>query len=148
MRNSGPEKLVEKEILAFGKQVGFDLTVVDTAAVYNPMAGRYLRKQASESLPDIIGNYGPLSVWIELKAKGQRSAINAKKNAHQKAFLIRKIKQGSFAIVTDSAEHFNQIWNRYRMASNFDKMHLLLNDLPQPRGIKARNHQQTFGPRP
>jgi len=44
--------------------MGFDLTVVDTSAVWNPMAKRYLRRQASESLPDLIGNFGPTSVWI------------------------------------------------------------------------------------
>ena len=45
MRNSGPEKLVEKEVTTWAEYMGFDLTVVDTAAVWNPMAGRYLRRQ-------------------------------------------------------------------------------------------------------
>jgi hypothetical protein len=69
MRYTGAEKsITEPEILAWGLKNGFDLTVVDTSAVYNPYAKRYLRSQASESLLDIIGNYKSLSVWIELKA--------------------------------------------------------------------------------
>lgn len=147
MRNTGPEKQVEMEIRAWAKAVGFDLTVVDTAAVWNPMAGRYLRRQASESLPDLIGNHGSLSVWIELKAKGQRSAINGAKNRHQKEFLIRKIKQGCFAVVTDSVEHLNDIWAKYRKASPYDRFQILIDDLPKPRTTNLFVHQHNAAKR-
>lgn len=132
MRNSGPEKTIaEPEVLNWAKINGFDLTVVDTAAVYNPMAKRYLRRQASESLPDLIGNHGPLSVWIELKAPGCRSAINHKKNLHQRDFLVRKINQGCFAVVTDGSLHLAQIWRKFRDCKTLiDRRAILLADLP------------------
>lgn len=133
MRKSGPEKQVEIEIRAWANRNGFDLTVVDTSAVWNPMAGRYLSRQASESLPDLIGNYGSLSIWIELKAKGQRSSINSKKSRHQREFLIRKINQGCFACVSDGVEHLNTLWIKYKTANAIDRRALLLGDLPQIR---------------
>lgn len=135
MRNSGPEKTItEPLVLAWARQVGMDLSVVDTSAVWNPMAKRYLRRQASESLPDLIGNYGPTSVWIELKAPGGRSAINAKQNKHQRDFLVRKIKQGCFACVTDGPDHMRGLFARWVSAPTLqDKVFTLLNDLPRAR---------------
>lgn len=138
MRNSGPEKYVETEVLSWANRMGFDLTVVDTSAVWNPIANRYLRRQASESLPDLIGNYGSLSVWIELKAPGKRSAINSQK--HQRHFLIRKIKQGCFAVVTDGVAHLSQIWHKYKAAQHFDRKAILIEDLPQERITKLSAH--------
>lgn len=130
MRYRGPEKsITEPEILAWGLKNGFDLSVVDTAAVYNPYAGRYLRRQASESLPDLIGNHGPLSVWIELKAPKKRRSIL--QTPHQLNFLKRKIEQGCFACVTDSALHLNELWHKYKTASEDQKKSILLADLPQ-----------------
>jgi hypothetical protein len=133
MRTSGPEKIVESEIRAWGARNGFDLTVVDTSAVWNPKACRYISRQASESLPDLIGNHGPLSVWIELKAPGARSSINSGKSLHQREFLVRKIKQGCFAVVTDGVSHMDMIWLKYRRAELFDKAAILINDLPVTR---------------
>jgi hypothetical protein len=141
MRNTGPEKLVELEVLGWANRVGFDLSVVDTAAVWNPMAGRYLRRQASESLPDLIGNYGPISVWIELKARGRRAAINQQR--HQREFLVRKIKQGCFAVVTDGEAHMAEIWRKYKAASEFDKPAVLLADLPTGRLTSLSVHPGT-----
>ena len=69
MRSTGKEKtMTEPLIRRWAKKNGFDLTVVDTSAVFNKYAKRFIRSQASESLPDLIGNYKSLSVWIELKA--------------------------------------------------------------------------------
>jgi hypothetical protein len=141
MRNSGPEKTItEPEVLAWANRAGMDLSVVDTSAVWNPMAGRYLRRQASESLPDLIGNYGPTSVWIELKAPGKRSVINAKGSRHQREFLIRKIKQGCFACVTDGEQHLRALFTRWVNAPDIqEKVFILLNDLPQSREFFLQN---------
>lgn len=143
MRNSGPEKIVEAEVLAWALKNGFDLSVVDTSAVWNPMAGRYLRRQASESLPDLIGNHGALSVWIELKAPGQRSNINAPKSRHQREFIVRKIRQGCFACVSDGAAHLTKLWEKFRLASSFDRPSVLINDLPTIRVTKLFSHQDS-----
>lgn len=131
MRYTGAEKsITEPEILAWGLKNGFDLTVVDTSAVYNPYAKRYLRSQASESLLDIIGNYKSLSVWIELKAPKKRRSIL--QSPHQIAFIERKIKQCCFACVTDSALHLDDLWRKYTQASTEEeKQSILLADLPR-----------------
>jgi len=134
MTNAKPEKLVEVEILAFGKRHGFDLTVVDTSAVWNPQANRYLSRMASESLPDLIGNWNSVSVWIELKARGCRSVINSKACSHQLQFIIRKINQGCFACVTDSSEHLNQLCMKFKNAKDLaERRAVLMNDLPRNR---------------
>lgn len=143
MRNSGPEKLVEIEVLTWAEYMGFDLSVVDTAAVWNPMAGRYLRRQASESLPDLIGNYQSLSVWIELKAPGCRSSVNGKKQRHQRAFITRKINQGCFAVVTDGVVHLAAIWSKFKAAQPFDRKHILIADLPVERITSLSAHPDT-----
>jgi hypothetical protein len=140
MRKSGPEKLVELEVISWGNRNGFDLTVVDTSAVWNPIANRYLSKQASESLPDLIGNYGWLSVWIELKAPGRRCVINSKSSQHQRAFIMRKIKQGCFAVVSDGEKHMRLIWEKYKKASQFERPAILIADLPVERVTKLSSH--------
>lgn len=100
------------------------------------MAKRYLRRQASESLPDIIGNYNHISVWIELKAPGQRGAINAKKSLHQREFLVRKIQQGCFACVTDGPEHLRSLFFKWKNATSMiDRVAILMGDLPNKRLI-------------
>lgn len=142
MRQSGPEKLVEFEIIAYGKRNGFDFTVVDTAAVWNPQAGRYVGSKASERLPDLIGNWGAVSVWVELKARGCRSVINSRKCSHQLAFLIRKINQGCFACVTDSEEHFNTVVQKFKAAKDVaERRAILISDLPKNREALALERQ-------
>lgn len=132
MRKTGPEKTItEVEVLAWSRRCGLDLTVVDTSAVFNPMAGRYLSRQASESLPDLIGNYGSYSVWIELKAPNSRSAINSKANRHQREFILRKINQGCFACVTDGADHISGLFSRWVSAPDlYTKRAILIEDMP------------------
>ena len=146
MRNSGPEKLiVEPQVLLFGRQVGMDLSVVDTSAVWNPVAKRYLRRQASESLPDVIGNYNHVSVWIELKAPGKRSSINAKQNRHQRDFLVRKIQQGCFACVTDGIDHLRRLFFKWKNSpSMIDRVAILMGDLPSERLTRLEAHSDTF----
>lgn len=137
MRFSGAEKtIVEPSVLYWCLQNNFDMTVVDTSAVFNPYAGRYLRRQASESLPDLCGNRGSLSVWIELKAPKKRRAIL--QSPHQIAFLERKIKQGCFAAVVDSAEYLDDLWKRYLATPESERKQLLLNEIPRPKVVSSQ----------
>jgi hypothetical protein len=130
MRNSGKEKTITEPLIRrWAKRIGMDLSVVDTAAVYNPYAKRYLRAQASESLPDLIGNYFSLSVWIELKSPKLRRSIL--QNQQQVDFLIRKINQGCFACVTDSVEHLETIWTNYWKTPSENRIQFLLDDIPK-----------------
>ena len=142
MRNSGPEKkITEEAILDLGLSLGFDFTVIDTAAVWNPIAQKFQRRQASESLPDLIGNHGRVSVWVELKAPGRRSAVNQSKD--QRKFLIRKIKSGCFACVTDGPVHFRALWIRWQRCQNeAERYQLLMNDLPAIRDPRQRTFEE------
>lgn len=131
-KNNKPEKLVEDEVTAWLKLNGFDFTIVESKATYSRKAKAYLKSPTSESLPDIVANFGIMSVWIELKAKGKRSSINKAKSIHQKKFLKRKIDQGCFACVTDSAQHLSKLWNDFKsLQNNADRIILLTNDLPK-----------------
>lgn len=145
MRNSGEEKkVIEPLVLYWLKCNDFDMSVVDTAAVWNPIAQRYLRRQASESLPDLIGNRFGLSVWIELKSQGKRHTINKKNKKHQREqrdFIIRKIRQGCFACVTDGVPHLRALWFKYiNAATELEKKQILMEDLPR----LTESRQRTF----
>jgi hypothetical protein len=95
-----PEKAVEFEVLAWCKDHGFDMSVVDSSTY----GVRYGLNKTSESLPDLVGNVGMYSVWIELKAPGKLSTISIR----QHAFLKRKIEAGAFAVCVDSAKLLEQ----------------------------------------
>ena len=135
--NKKPEKVTEKQILCLAPLLHLDLTVVESKATYNPAAGRYMRSPTSESVSDLVGNtHEGVSVWIELKALGKKSAINSTKQYHQRVFLERKIRAGCFACVTDSAEDLRHTfygWTRARRHSNKAAVEYLLGALPKAR---------------
>lgn len=139
-KNRQEEKqVIEPLTLNWLRANEFDITVVDTKATWNPQAKRYLKRMASESLPDLIGNRGSLSVWIELKSTGMRSVINSAKKLHQRSFLVRKIRQGCFACVTDGVPHLRALWFKYENAkTSTEKMQVLLEDLPELRDFRQR----------
>lgn len=128
-KNQKPEKLVEAEVLLWCKQNGFDVDVVDSKATFSLATRRYTGKTTSFGLSDIIGNTSEgLGVYIELKAKGRRvgSALDPK----QRAFLIRKINTGAFAIMCDSSDYLNQAWNHFKTLTFEDRISFLINELP------------------
>lgn len=133
-RNLKPEKQVEKEILAWCNLNGFDMSVIDSKAAYSPRAGMYLKRNrmTSECMPDLVGNYNDVAVFIELKAPGRRKNLSLE----QWMFLKRKIDVGCFACVTDGAAHLTELFKRvYRIDRPFHVMdkNALLSDLPNPK---------------
>ncbi len=133
-RNLKPEKQVEKEVLAWCRVNGFDMSVVDSKAAYSPRAGMYLKRNrmTSEAMPDLVGNYGSVAAFIELKAPGRRSNLSLE----QWMFLKRKIEAGCFACVTDSVSHLSELMKRvYRIDRPLEVMdkEALLRDLPYPK---------------
>ena len=135
-KNAKPEKVLEKQILEWALRRGFSLHVIEAKAVYSTAAGRYLRGQAEAGLPDLIGNFGSLSVWVELKSKGRMGTLKE----HQREFLVRKIEQECFAVCVDSVELLSEVFQAF--ISSVDKIKLLLNALPQRRAKKQRNEDQ------
>jgi len=126
-KNKKPEKLVEAHVLVWAKDNGLDLTVVESKAVYSERSGLYMSSPTSESVCDLIGNYGALSIWIELKAKGRRSSLKM----HQREFLLRKINAGCFACVTDRTDHLDKLFRKFISLNRLQGVHLLLEALPQ-----------------
>lgn len=126
-KNEKPEAEVVQKILIWLKQNDFDAMTVEAKATYSVQRGGYTGRAASPGTPDIIGNYKTgLSCWIEAKAKGRRSTLREL----QREFLIRKIQSNCFAVVVDSVECLENIWNQFRALPHSDRQMFLLNQLP------------------
>jgi hypothetical protein len=105
-----PEKKVEREVLIWAEARGFDISVVESKAVYSAAAGRYLRGQAAPGFSDLAG-VTPLGIgcFVELKAKGRVNTIRPS----QIDFLLRKIRKGAFAACVDSASTLSNIYDQW-----------------------------------
>lgn len=127
-KNDKPEKAFVKQILFYLRSKGWSLDVVDSTAVYSKEAGRYLNSMARVGISDIVGNMpNGRSVYIEAKAPGRRRTIRP----DQLEFLIGKIKTNAFAVVSDSIEHFDKIYNEWAaIAGAIERQECLLKDLP------------------
>lgn len=130
--NQRPEKeLTEKPVLAYLRGRGFFVFVVESAAVYNPRAGQYLRGQAQQGTPDLIGvdSYGN-HLAIELKAPQRRSTLRPAQREH----LLNVIEKNGFASVTDSVKHLSNLYEQWINEPDLEKRReILINDLPRPK---------------
>ena len=110
IKRERPEKQVEKSVLEWCARSGFDISVVESKAVYSRSAGRYLRGQTEAGFSDLVGVTSTgRACFIELKAEGKRSTLKP----HQYDFLLRKIKLGAFACCVDSVELIDSIYTRW-----------------------------------
>lgn len=139
-KNGKPEKELERSVLQWASSQGIFLHVVEAKAVFSEKAQRYLRGQAEAGLPDLIGNHGSLSVWIELKAKGRRSTLKE----HQREFLVAKIEQGCFACCVDSVEMLESLLVSFLSTGTSDRQLLLLNALPAKRNLPFEAADEVF----
>lgn len=132
-RNKSPEKnLVETEILPRAWQHGFDLSIVESKAVFSQNIGRYIRGQTNESMTDLVGNNGPIACFIEVKAKGKLSSFNSEKNYRQRAFVERKIDSGAFVAVIDNFDSLYDLWLRWLSEDSIvEKKRILRDALPR-----------------
>ena len=130
-KNAKPEKALEMLVLEWALQKGLFLHVIEAKAVYSAAAARYLRGQAEAGIPDLIGNFGAPSVWIELKAKGRRGTLKE----HQRSFLVRKVKQGCFAVCVDSVNLLDTLLNAFLNSHGNDRVQMLIDSLPKIRSF-------------
>lgn len=130
--NGRPEwELVKKPILAWAKDNGWCLSSIESRAVYDPAAGRYVHGMAVAGTADLFGN-APCgtAVYLELKAPGRRSTLKP----HQHDFLVQRISTNAFAGCIDSLESFIQLWDKFKQAQTqgaSTARDFLLGDLPQ-----------------
>ncbi len=109
-RNKAPEKQVVKDQIKWLRSIGCSVYIVEAQAVYSPKAGRYLSSQTKPGTSDICGNNRDgIGVYVESKAKGRRSSLRP----DQRDFLEEKIGTNCFAVVSDSVEHLEQVYNEW-----------------------------------
>lgn len=106
-RNKSPEKDVQREVMAWLRQHGFSVTVIESKAVYSQSAGRYLHGQVVSGFPDVVGcTASGHAVFIELKAPGRLKTVRPA----QKAYLAEKIEHGAFCVVVDGVDRLKQVY--------------------------------------
>ena len=129
-KNSKPEEIFKKQILAYLLRNGFDIDVIESKAVYSQKLRRYMHSQATPGMSDLIGNDpSGHACFIELKAPKKLKTLRE----NQRMFLVRKIESNAFACVVDSIEMFVQIysdWKHYKLQGEFEARQFLLNMLP------------------
>ena len=140
---SKPEKIVEKDVLNFCDKMGFLISVVESKAVYQVKAGRYMTGQASPGFSDLVGcDKMGNALFIELKAKGRLSTLRPS----QHNFLIERIRSRAFSVV-DSTERLSRIYSQWILLKRecpHDAMLFLLDELPAPKGIDTDDETELF----
>lgn len=106
-----PELKVRSEIMTWMNSHGFDVQVVESRAVFCASANRFLKGQTTAGTSDLVG-VGPdgVAVFCEVKAKNRLATLKP----HQKAYLTSKIELSAFAIVADSPERVEQLWQEWK----------------------------------
>lgn len=126
--NQKPEKAVVESCMFWLKQKGFDVHVVESKAVFNPKAGRYLSSQLVPGFSDICGNdSNGRAVFIECKAPGRRSTLREV----QFKFLSNKIHSSAFAVVVDSHELLETYYSKWISLSGSEAREYLASVLPK-----------------
>ena len=130
-KNKKPEKKVEAACLTWLHDNGFNMSVVDSGSVWGGQNRGYGVQKAPTGFSDLCG-CTPMGMgcFIELKAKGKRSALRMA----QREFLKLKILKGCFACVVDSADNLAEQydgWIKARHSSVDDSIFYLMNKLPR-----------------
>lgn len=126
MKKVKPEKITQSLIQSWCLKNSFWVHVIESKATFSKNLNRYLRGNAPEGFPDMVGiTPCGLACYIELKARGKRSNLSPE----QTSFLVKAIALGAFAVVTDSPENIEAIWRCWQ--STNDKKHFLLTQVPK-----------------
>lgn len=110
-KNNSPEADLQKLVIKWMNENGFDVQSVDSKGEWSLSAGTYVA--TTRTLPDIIGNdYLGRAVYVELKAPGRRRF--SKKQRHQYDYLMKKIRGNCFAICADSIDFILEAYTKWR----------------------------------
>lgn len=113
MKKLGPEKIVEKEVIAMAKTLGMDLSIVDSKMVYSKNMDRMKESETEKGFSDLTGeDANAIACYIELKAPGKLKTIRPS----QRAFLERKIQRGAFAVCVSSAEELYRLYIGWKVS--------------------------------
>ena len=140
-KNSKPEKEVESKVVAWCRSNGFEMSVIESKAVFNRAAGRYIKGQTDAGHCDmagIIGDGSGCGAFIELKAPNKVKNISPA----QYDFLLAKINKGAFGCCIDSVELLNKIyygWLQLKHKNPLEAKAYLISFLPVPKSVKEQN---------
>lgn len=113
MKKLGPEKIVEKEVMAMAKTLGMELSIVDSKMVYSKNLDRMKESETEKGFSDLTGeDANAIACYIELKAPGKLKTIRPA----QRAFLERKIQRGAFAVCVSSAEELYRLYIGWKVS--------------------------------
>jgi hypothetical protein len=102
-----PEKLVERDIMAWAFQRGWLLHVIDSKKQRNAKGDFVFSDAAPTGISDLVGcDKRGQAVYIELKAPGKESVCRLE----QRNFLLRVIEHNAFACVVSSPEQLEEIY--------------------------------------
>lgn len=126
-KNQSPERDFLKTVDAWAESKCVFLFRVEAKAVYSEALGRYMYGQTEAGVSDRIGvNSSGTFLAVEAKAPGKRKTVREA----QVEFLKKVISNNGFAVVTDSIEHLNCIYDSWLNSPSHLRQTILLNDLP------------------
>lgn len=132
-KNKRPERDVEIELKQIFIKLGFSMSKVESKAVYNHTAGRYLDGKAQAGVSDWVGcTSDGTGCFVEVKAPSRRSTLKP----HQYIYLEDKINRGAFAVCVDSVDLFIETfkdWENRRAMNKELAKNFLLRSLPARR---------------
>lgn len=138
-KNDSPEAEVVLAIKNHFNDLGWSLKIIESKAVYNEKAGRYISQQAESGTSDLVGNTPDgIAAFIEVKAKGKLSTLRP----DQRNFLIEKISTNCFAIVADSVERVESLYQKWQQSQT--KKAVLLKALPEMTKKQKRFYDADF----
>jgi len=142
-KNKKPEKDVERSCMAWMRENGFSMNVVEAKAVYSHSAGRYVSGQTDAGFSDSAGVCSDgIGAFVEFKSKGRLSTLSE----IQREFLKEKIFKGAFGVAVDSAEYLAELhagWRKAKRGGLDAGITYLFNMLPKKK--KEHDEGSLFG---
>lgn len=130
-KNKKPEQKTVNACMEFFKDFGFSMHIVESKAVYNVRAGRYLTGQTVSGFTDSAAcTPNGIGCFVEFKAKGRLSTLREA----QREFMMEKIIKGCFSCVVDSAERLKRIyadWTKLKNLGGDEATAYLLAEMPK-----------------
>ena len=139
-KNRKPEvRFIQLELLPYLRQIGCDVEIIESKAVWSPSAKRYLKGMSEPGHSDIAGNL-PNGMAIYVEAKSPLSKITPSKlRDDQWVFLMRKINTNAFAVVVNNVEDLHEMLCHWTGLVEENKLaqarEYLVSKLPKKRGL-------------
>ena len=116
-KNGKPEKMVERDCLAWMRKMDWEVQIYESKAIYNAAAGRYQANPGVKTGNADCQGIMPsgVSVAVEFKAPGKLSTFLKDTNIPQRDFIIKRIHMNGFAVVVDSVEMLMDIYRQWEI---------------------------------